>query len=637
MNNGNAYPITLRIGVTGHRDLPDAASAREQIIRVLMAIQCAAQKQNHSTVKLQVVSALADGADQIVARHGLELGYELVAVSPSRIDDYKKKMTDPAAFQALWNEATPPTFELRGDLYENATPEARHAAYEQCGEWILDNCDFLIAVFDINHPHKDGGTASIVRKSLQWDCPAILVEPLAGKSPYLIGNLSLDEFDAILSSNNHPKSIPSDGLTDIKELDHLVANFIEGENDPCRRDLHREIAWQKSRPLLWRIAENTRQFWRQPWQGLWSSQPKDSKDKSDDPAPRHGPLVRMLSHWYEDFAHLFAWIRHYPDYLRDRRKRRATATMQVQTDSPSPKSKSANIKDDYDAARKMPKELAGLYKDLYLSTYIIMVVLGLTSVFCALLHLHLGSITRFWVWMELALIILIICIYSAGHFFRWQHRMVDYRLLAEWLRNGLPLALLGVKPPRFAIPLPYAQHDPARTWVRTHFLQCVSEIRSERPTPDWSNTADREEVQRYILDEWIGVQISYHMSNRNRAASLHGVLNALCLFFAIAAVICCCLELRYEWELGILAAMLPAILGACHGIASQAELRRLMDRSAAMVFHLRRADVKVRRLFDSNASQEAIGKWAQETAKLLFEEVNEWRAVFVMRPAELPI
>ena len=81
---------SIRIGVTGHRPhrlkLSDSV-LRNRIASVIGALRDAAKIARASDV--EIVSALAEGADEFVAQAGLELGCRLTAVLPFKPRDYE--------------------------------------------------------------------------------------------------------------------------------------------------------------------------------------------------------------------------------------------------------------------------------------------------------------------------------------------------------------------------------------------------------------------------------------------------------------------------------------------------------------------------------------------------------------------
>lgn len=141
-----------RIGVTGHRDIPDELDAH---VRAAVRAAIRTALRDHGG-PLEALSSLAAGADQLFADIALDCGAELTVVIPS--GDYEDGFTDPdelARYQAFRKRATR---EVRMD-YPRSTDEAYFAA----GTYIADQCDRLLAVWDGRPARGLGGTGDIVR------------------------------------------------------------------------------------------------------------------------------------------------------------------------------------------------------------------------------------------------------------------------------------------------------------------------------------------------------------------------------------------------------------------------------------------------------------------------------------------
>ena len=139
------------IGVTGHRNLPKFSQIRLCVQEVISGLA-------QQTGRLIVLSPLAEGADRLVATEVLRLpNSSLRVVLPLEIEEYRKDFKSPASiaeFQDLLD---------RAELVKVLAPaENREMAYKSVGRYVVDHCDFLIALWDGNETHKQGGTAEIV-------------------------------------------------------------------------------------------------------------------------------------------------------------------------------------------------------------------------------------------------------------------------------------------------------------------------------------------------------------------------------------------------------------------------------------------------------------------------------------------
>ncbi|MFF8270019.1 hypothetical protein ACF059_21955 [Streptomyces sp. NPDC016562] len=136
-----------RIGVTGHRSIPDAVLGHvESGLRAVL--------DGHEG-PLEAFSSLAEGADQMFAAIALECGADLTVVIPS--GDYERSFEDAAALARYEQLRLRATQEVRMD-FARSTDEAYYAA----GTYIADSCDRLVAVWDGQPARGHGGTAEIV-------------------------------------------------------------------------------------------------------------------------------------------------------------------------------------------------------------------------------------------------------------------------------------------------------------------------------------------------------------------------------------------------------------------------------------------------------------------------------------------
>ncbi|MFF8291648.1 hypothetical protein ACF068_20785 [Streptomyces sp. NPDC016309] len=157
-----------RIGVTGHRDIPEELDAHVRAV-VRAEVDAAARRAARGPGgPLEALSSLAAGADQIFAGIALDCGAELTVVIPS--GDYEDGFTDPdelARYHCLRKRATR---EVRMD-FARSTDEAYYAA----GTYIADQCDRLIAVWDGRPARGLGGTGDIVRYARARGKPVTVV------------------------------------------------------------------------------------------------------------------------------------------------------------------------------------------------------------------------------------------------------------------------------------------------------------------------------------------------------------------------------------------------------------------------------------------------------------------------------
>jgi hypothetical protein len=170
----------LRIGVTGHRavTLPPVTltrlrhaidSAFSALKQEAVAMQNGIDGNRHG---LQIVSALAEGADRMVADAGLTHGAALIAVLPFSRDTYLQDFPEEQSkrdFMRFIADAAE-IVELDG---RTASNESRNAAYSAVGEAVVARSDLIFALWDGRPPNGPGGTSEIVDYARRHDCPVL--------------------------------------------------------------------------------------------------------------------------------------------------------------------------------------------------------------------------------------------------------------------------------------------------------------------------------------------------------------------------------------------------------------------------------------------------------------------------------
>ena len=189
-------PYRIRIGVTGHRQLPDEA-AMETLVKAAIdslleslfsdvsaeAIRRVRQKKI-TPIAYSVVSPLAEGADRVVARAVLSYeGARLDAVLPLAVEDYLEDFATSVSreeFSHLLARCRRPvrlrTIRINGEARNpDEAKTLRRAAYESGGHYVVNHCDVLIAIWDGQEARGRGGTGEIVDYAVSQGRPVILV------------------------------------------------------------------------------------------------------------------------------------------------------------------------------------------------------------------------------------------------------------------------------------------------------------------------------------------------------------------------------------------------------------------------------------------------------------------------------
>lgn len=149
---------TTRIGVTGHRDLPEP---------VLEWVSEGILDEFRTRVEdgpVEAFSALAAGADQLFAELALRSGIPVTAVIPGM--DYESDLDGQearAAFHRLLRACA--------DRVDLPVERTREDAYTAAGRWIVDHTDRMVAVWDGEPARGPGGTADIVEYASRVGVP----------------------------------------------------------------------------------------------------------------------------------------------------------------------------------------------------------------------------------------------------------------------------------------------------------------------------------------------------------------------------------------------------------------------------------------------------------------------------------
>jgi SMODS and SLOG-associating 2TM effector domain 1 len=261
-------PLCLRVGVTGHRFISnDDVAVTDAVRRGLEHIDERRRTGTGGTpVGLTVVSALAEGADRIVAGEALARGASLEVVLPLPREDYQADFASEeskADFRALMGRAAAIT--------ELAASGRREDAYERAGRAVVDRSDVLLALWDGRAARGRGGTAEIVAYARQHRVPVLRIP--AGRPgdaprrspvddevlPDLIGPLSDDAFSGLERFNRSPlrtgrargrPALVQPGIA--TELPARVRQFVDYAEPYFQRA---ELVAQSSQRLFLRLTQ----------------------------------------------------------------------------------------------------------------------------------------------------------------------------------------------------------------------------------------------------------------------------------------------------------------------------------------------------------------------------------------------
>jgi hypothetical protein len=622
--------LTFRIGVVGHRPnrLQDAdlGMLQHRIHALLMLIRdrvTAFGDGNASLfapgcATLRVVSPLAEGADRIVAEAALGLGYQLHCPMPFAQAEFEKDFEPPEAlepdsltrFHDLLECAERSTglvkFELDGSR-KNAP-----AAYGAAGRVVLNQSDVLIVIWDGKEAAGAGGTVQTLHEAIFYQVPVLWIDAVA---PHVWQLLRTGEQLACLDPGGAGRCVPKQA--DGQELEALIEESLRppdpedvsaGHGKP-KRDL-REAFFGERKPT-WNVAF----VWKFLRDAVGSNR------------------FRLQLFKIEDFENAVA--NDWPD------------------DAPGVAGRvNRQLRKHYAWADK----LADLYADRYRSAFVSAYLLSVLSVFLALLCMAAGWRTHarevFCTLAELAVIAVIFGLIAWGRSRRWHERWIDYRLVAELVRQLRFLVPLGGgRPfPRFS-PHLATFGNPARTWMYWHVRAIEREtgLSSAQVTLDYLKSCLR------YLGDVVEEQIRFHQTSQKRLGRIdHRLHLAGLILFGLTGLACFLHSLLHgellrlprielpPWLspgwLTLLCAVLPALGAALAGINNQGEFLRISKRSRAMAQRLAQVKGEIEALLES-PSDPTFGQVlaiASTVAQLMVDEVLDWRVLFQDRPPVLP-
>jgi hypothetical protein len=260
-------PLHLRVGVTGHRFIDQHDEALLTAVgEALDRIERHCRKGTTATpVNLTVVSALAEGADRIVARAAIGRGAILEVVLPLPLDDY---LTDFESEKSR-SEFCRLLVDHASAITELPAAGGRDAAYERAGQAIVDRSDVLLALWDGRAAQGRGGTAEIVSYARRRRVPIlqVTVERLDPESPRprtvhepelparfcLLSNSAFRQLDRYNSGSPRPgresnqlSLLPSRQALAVPPRVQSIVNYAQPYFDRAER-----VAGKSQRTFIW--------------------------------------------------------------------------------------------------------------------------------------------------------------------------------------------------------------------------------------------------------------------------------------------------------------------------------------------------------------------------------------------------
>ena len=190
-------PFRIRMGVTGHRQLPEKSALSDKIRQILDSLKNGTFElfdkdskkiifsSPHTPIAFSIVTPLAEGADRLVAKEVLKYpDSRIEVVLPLAREDYLEDFESADSrqeFDRLLAQARRPITlkkqRLREEFQGGDLAEARRQAYEAVGRYVVDHCDILMAIWDEEPSRGKGGTGEIVKYARSKKRPLIVISP----------------------------------------------------------------------------------------------------------------------------------------------------------------------------------------------------------------------------------------------------------------------------------------------------------------------------------------------------------------------------------------------------------------------------------------------------------------------------
>ncbi|HEX6742196.1 MAG TPA: DUF4231 domain-containing protein [Sphingomicrobium sp.] len=589
-------PFVLSVGVTGHRSDAlggeGAAGLRERLMTALKLITDSALKTHADhggwftadPPRLQFITPLADGADQIAAECAIELGYQLHAVLPFDRDHYRRELSDNGAlerFDALL-EHCGCVLELPGDRASS------FEAYVITGRATVAHCDLIIAVWDGLKPRGRGGTGDVVELAIARGTPVVHVPT----DPARPARLLWAAFDPVVDTlGDDPMA---ERPLDAEHTDQVVRALLLPPPDPDERrslatfenERFGRIRGRIEYPLLLAAA------------GVSRFDPRKFRGSA--------AAAAIEEEW---------------------RRFRAGCLSNQPVFAPL---------DLLEGAYSWADQLASHFAQTYRSGHIFNFVLGGVAV-CLGLSAFMAPHAKFEFAAAEFLIALAIIVNTAiGKRHEWHRRWLDYRQLAERLRPMRSLKLLALAAPD---PPGTSTNPIPRRWIDWYTsgvwraLGCPSgAINAERAAALASAVADYE----------IAPQVAYHEHHAleietldRRLEAVGSLLFVATLLVSIAIVVGLAfapeLTERYSNWATLVSAGFPALGTAVFGIRFQADFGGSAQRSHGTANALRQIEQELKK----GVSLARACDLTEQGARRMLADLDEWRLVNQQRDLDV--
>jgi len=616
--------LTLRVGITGHRPKPhryplgSIDRIKDQLHAVFQAIDAALTAHAQSADlysaephQVRLVSALAEGADQL-AVSARPPNWTVDAILPFPRASYLKDFETSAMedgrdvrpeFQAALAQA-----QTVVELPEESG--AREPAYARLGAFLLRQIDILVAVWDGGPSEGVGSTTDVVKKAGEAGIPIVWISSSEDIFPRLIDEVEED-------------GQPVAPLADCTRggLREVISSIVSAPTGaPPHPDPDHSLELDAAQQLTQFLGET----W--PLRCRWVAYDIFKRLVEGEPVRSFIPFKALQ------------------DYAGD--------WNQFVVDAPPVGDLGTRIivmvKPRYVWADTLAVYLANVYRSAYIIVYLLSafaVALALGGVFSHLFDDNMAfAFKGTLVFLELILIFVIIGIVRIGRRERWHQRFLEYRTLAEMLRDIRFLAYVGEN----GRILRTSELGPA-SWFLWYLRATIREL--GLPNAVLDGTYQRAHLAT-VEEQAIESQIDYHRRNAMTLDKMDYVIHWVgdACFYATGCVLVVYLGgllalLLFENLRNLLqdsrdfvtyvAAWFPALGGALAGIRETGDLAggaALSVKTASALEDLKRDYAEAKR----SLSLADTGDVLIATAQILTEDLSAWQSIYGRKRLTLP-
>lgn len=158
----------LRVGITGHRFITDLDTLIDSLEKVFQFLDG-----KFPFSRFEVYSGLAEGADRLAAKVFLGHHSSLIAVIPLPVEEYQKDFTVDTSLKSLELLLQ----KAEKIIFLSKVPY-REQAYAALGEFLLQNSNILITLWDGQPSSSGGSTGNISTRAIDQKCPVIWIHTI---------------------------------------------------------------------------------------------------------------------------------------------------------------------------------------------------------------------------------------------------------------------------------------------------------------------------------------------------------------------------------------------------------------------------------------------------------------------------